>query len=202
MDSAGCQLVTHAVTCQTGDVFDFVAPGHPSLDFAGTVAERGTADVEQLIGPREFSSWLVQAGLLEDAEVSLDELATALVLREAIFQGLVEATSSGRLSPGVATIINEHACRPTVAPQIRPDLTVQRRGDVGFALADLARDFISVLTTHDRQLLRQCDDQQCTRFFIDRSRAADRRWCGMKNCGDRAKAAAYRERRRHPNSHS
>ncbi|PYC65712.1 hypothetical protein C7C45_27955 [Micromonospora arborensis] len=31
-----------------------------------------------------------------------------------------------------------------------------------------------------------------------RSRGARRRWCGMRGCGDRAKAAAYRQRRRTP----
>ncbi|MGH1526542.1 CGNR zinc finger domain-containing protein [Leifsonia sp. L25] len=30
----------------------------------------------------------------------------------------------------------------------------------------------------------------CTRPFLDVSRASNRRWCGMSGCGDRAKAAA------------
>jgi predicted RNA-binding Zn ribbon-like protein len=48
-----------------------------------------------------------------------------------------------------------------------------------------------------RALLRRCDDPKCTRLFIDRSRGGRRRWCDMKGCGDRAKAAAYRRRHRH-----
>jgi predicted RNA-binding Zn ribbon-like protein len=48
----------------------------------------------------------------------------------------------------------------------------------------------------DGERLRRCDGARCTRLFVDRSRDGRRRWCEMKGCGDRAKAAAYRQRRR------
>jgi predicted RNA-binding Zn ribbon-like protein len=48
----------------------------------------------------------------------------------------------------------------------------------------------------DRPLLSRCADDRCTRPFVDRSRGHRRRWCGMRGCGDRAKAAAYRARHR------
>ncbi|WP_460494912.1 CGNR zinc finger domain-containing protein [Dactylosporangium cerinum] len=43
--------------------------------------------------------------------------------------------------------------------------------------------------------VRECALEECTRLFVDRSRAGNRAWCGMEECGNRVKAAAYRARR-------
>jgi len=64
--------------------------------------------------------------------------------------------------------------------------------------AFLARDCLDLFDSPDRAALRWCADAKCTRVFIDRSRGQRRRWCGMKGCGDRAKAAAYRRRQALP----
>jgi predicted RNA-binding Zn ribbon-like protein len=63
-------------------------------------------------------------------------------------------------------------------------------------LVVLAADCLNLFDSADRQALHWCADPSCTRPFIDRSRGHRRRWCGMKGCGDRAKAAAYRARQR------
>lgn len=44
--------------------------------------------------------------------------------------------------------------------------------------------------------IKQCARPDCTRLYLDRSRGARRTWCGMSECGNRVKAAAYRARRR------
>jgi predicted RNA-binding Zn ribbon-like protein len=42
--------------------------------------------------------------------------------------------------------------------------------------------------------LRMCGDEKCGWLFLDRSRAARRRWCSMADCGNRAKARRHYER--------
>jgi len=42
--------------------------------------------------------------------------------------------------------------------------------------------------------VRRCLDSRCTRLFLDTTRNARRRWCDMATCGNRAKAARFRER--------
>jgi predicted RNA-binding Zn ribbon-like protein len=42
--------------------------------------------------------------------------------------------------------------------------------------------------------VRRCSDQRCPRLFLDTTRHARRRWCDMATCGNRAKAARFRER--------
>jgi predicted RNA-binding Zn ribbon-like protein len=73
---------------------------------------------------------------------------------------------------------------------------VRRVGGLDAALAALAADVLDLHGDADRELLSRCADPRCTRPFVDRSRGRRRRWCGMRGCGDRAKAAAYRARRR------
>jgi predicted RNA-binding Zn ribbon-like protein len=42
--------------------------------------------------------------------------------------------------------------------------------------------------------VRRCGAPRCTRVFYDGTRNARRRWCEMAVCGNRAKAARFRER--------
>lgn len=42
--------------------------------------------------------------------------------------------------------------------------------------------------------VRRCSDPRCTRVFLDDTRNGRRRWCEMSTCGNRAKAARWRER--------
>jgi predicted RNA-binding Zn ribbon-like protein len=44
--------------------------------------------------------------------------------------------------------------------------------------------------------VRRCADSRCPRVFFDRTKNGRRRWCDMATCGNRAKAARHRARRR------
>lgn len=45
--------------------------------------------------------------------------------------------------------------------------------------------------------VRRCADSRCPRLFLDTTRNARRRWCDMATCGNRAKAARFRQRLTH-----
>jgi predicted RNA-binding Zn ribbon-like protein len=175
--------------------FEFIA-GRPVLDFLGTLAERGHTDLEHLTAPRDLADWAVQAGVVEQPpSVDSAGLRRAKHLREAMFrlvQALIDGTGA---APADRKLVNSVAAGPL--PTLRLDADgVHRTGDLDAVLAVLARDCLDLHASEDRHTLRWCADEHCTRPFIDRSRGSRRRWCGMRGCGDRAKAAAYRERRR------
>jgi predicted RNA-binding Zn ribbon-like protein len=44
--------------------------------------------------------------------------------------------------------------------------------------------------------VRRCADGRCPRVFFDRTKNGRRRWCDMATCGNRAKAARHRARRK------
>ena len=64
------------------------------------------------------------------------------------------------------------------------------------ALARLAESIAREISVGDPDRLRICANDQCRWVFVDRSRTGKRKWCDMASCGNRAKAARLRERRR------
>ena len=68
--------------------------------------------------------------------------------------------------------------------------------DLAQARAAIAGSLAHYLADHDIDRLRICADDGCRWRFIDRSRAARRRWCDMTTCGNRAKVARHRARAR------
>jgi predicted RNA-binding Zn ribbon-like protein len=53
-----------------------------------------------------------------------------------------------------------------------------------------------LLTSGDLTKLRQCSGDECGWMFLDTSRNRTRRWCDMKDCGNRAKVRRFREGRK------
>ncbi len=176
--------------------FEFIAD-RSVLDFLPTVAERGTTDEEKLETPQDLVEWARQSGIVDDlTAVSPRQLTAARSVREAIF-GLVAALIDDTPPrAGDRALVNRAAVGPGPVLILDDDGRVRRTGGFDALMAALANDCLDLHDSPDRDLLHWCADQRCTRPFLDRSRGHRRRWCGMKGCGDRAKAAAYRSRQR------
>jgi predicted RNA-binding Zn ribbon-like protein len=176
--------------------FEYVSD-RPVLDFVATVAERGSTDLEMLRTPADLATWIRGAGLVDDAgSLDVADLDRARALREAAYALVVALLDDTRAPARARAAVNAAAARPGPRPVLSAGGTVRRTGGLDAALAALAADVADLHTGPDRGLLSRCADPRCTRPFVDRSRGRRRRWCGMRGCGDRAKAAAYRARRR------
>jgi len=174
---------------------EFIAD-RPVLDLLSTIAERGTRDDEKLQSEQNLASWIEQSGIVDTAPpVTNQALERAKALREAMFRLVASLIEHQTPSATDRALVN--AAAEASPPLLRlDDDGLHRYGDVDAVLALFARDCLDLFDSPDRAALRWCADPNCTRPFIDRSRGQRRRWCGMKGCGDRAKAAAYRRRRR------
>lgn len=174
--------------------FAFVS-GNPALDLAGTVGSRRDEPTDALAAPADLERWVAQCGELPDrvtADVATFE--SALSLREAIYQLALDRVLDRPFAPGGLEIVNRAAAGPV--PTVRlSDAGLHRSGDLLAVLSLIARSGMAVLADpHAR--LKECGRTGCTRIYLDRSRGARRTWCGMEECGNRVKAAAYRARRR------
>ncbi|MGW2405488.1 CGNR zinc finger domain-containing protein [Streptomyces sp. NPDC001739] len=183
------------VTGQDGDVeFAFVS-GNPALDLAGTVRSRRDEPTDLLAAPADLARWVAACDELPD-RVSVDATTfeSALSLREAIYQLALDRVLDRPFDPGSLDIVNAAAAGPV--PTIKlSDAGLQVSGDLVAVLSHLARSGIAVLAD-SHACLKECGRTGCTRIYLDRSRGARRTWCGMDECGNRVKAAAYRARRR------
>jgi predicted RNA-binding Zn ribbon-like protein len=73
----------------------------------------------------------------------------------------------------------------------------RHEGDpVSGALARLSEVIARELTQEDKERLRICANDECRWLFRDNSPAGRRKWCDMSSCGNRAKAARHRERKK------
>ncbi len=64
------------------------------------------------------------------------------------------------------------------------------------ALARLLEPFVSAMAQSATDRFRICANDGCRWIFQDESRAGRRRWCDMSSCGNRAKAARHRARKK------
>ncbi len=191
-------LAPSSITGQDGDVAFAISSGNLALDFVGTLGERRDARNEHLRESADVAAWLVEAGVL-DAPPSTDgdTLDEAVTLREALFvvvEHLLDEPGAALPRPALE-VVNRAAAAPPPAVALQPDRTLARSGSWRAGLSAVARDGLALVDPGDAEL-KWCADPTCTHPFLDRSRGHRRRWCEMAGCGDRAKAAAYRARRR------
>lgn len=174
--------------------------GRLCLDFVGTLAKRSRGDRELLTGPAELLTWCRVAGLpAPDAEVTAQQVDRARELREAIHR-LARARVDG-LTPTPADVdqVNATVLPAPPASLLSPDgftALPAEHAPLEAILSLIARDTIDLFTGPYALRIRECTAQDCSLFFVDRSRPGSRRWCAMAACGEKASSAAYRQR--HP----
>lgn len=167
------------------------------LDFAATLMFRGSDHPLELVGsPAKLTAWALASGVVSGpAGCDAAHLGDATRLREAIYRAAVAGIAGHRAAPEDVDVLNRHGQLAPVAVALGRDGTVTRSGTMASVLASIARDAIELLGGPVAQRLRQCGRDGCTRMFVDHSRGRNRTWCGMRECGNRVNAAAYRRRR-------
>ena len=181
-------------------MFTYVG-GRPALDLTGTVMYRHRdAPIELLASPADLSEWARQAGLVhEPVMASLNELAKTRELREAIYTLLLSRICHLPDSQADIDLLNAAAASPPLGLALEHGV-LRRSGNLRQLHSVLARDALEVLGSSLINRVKECAGDDCTRLYLDISRNATRRWCGMRQCGDKVKSAHYRARRRaaHP----
>ncbi len=168
--------------------------GNPALDLVGTVGSRRDNPVDLLVAPADLEQWVHECDELPDqVTADTETFASALRLREALYQLALDRLQGRRFTPTSLGVLNEAAAGPVPTVELG-DAGVRLSGDLRSALAHVARSGITVLADRDA-CLKECGRSGCTRIYVDRSRGARRTWCGMEGCGNRVKAAAYRARK-------
>ncbi|HWH44619.1 MAG TPA: CGNR zinc finger domain-containing protein [Thermoleophilaceae bacterium] len=151
------------------------------------------------IGTREaLRDWLEAEGLLAPgAAVSDADVERALAVREAL-RSLCRAHGNGPADEADLRTLNEAAEDATIRVSFdRDGARLRPVGEgVAAALATLLGIVHEAMRDGTWERMKVCSADDCAWVFYDHSRNRSGAWCTMAVCGNRAKARAYRERRR------
>lgn len=179
--------------------FVFVS-GRLCLDLAGTMLWRRSLRTELLGSPDDLRRWIGSAGIVDDpGAVDSRGLERVRRLREAVYLLVGHWPLDDEADPAVKDAlaeVNEAARLPLPRRQLDESGLATRTGGVDEVLGAVGCDAVDLLGSPQFSRMRECANDDCTRLFVDLSRSGARRWCGMAECGNRQKAAAFRMRKK------
>ena len=153
--------------------------------------------VEALSDPNALSAWLVARGLMTSSQAADEaDLKHAIALREAI-RGAIGANSGGSVYPVDMATLNGAVSASRLLPRFGADgrARLEPHADgVEGALGRIVAAVFAAMNEDDWTRLKLCGSATCRWAFYDESPTGRRRWCDMRTCGNRAKAARHRER--------
>jgi predicted RNA-binding Zn ribbon-like protein len=183
-----------------------------AIRFVNTLAWRRRDPMEErMASPEALLDWLQRNGLVDagtahriaaawrtqpDAARAAHEAAVRL--REAIHT-LFISRIHGKAPPDDA-LADFNGFLTRASPAVRIGWTSgalawqahPALSDAADLLTPLALSAAALMTGTRAGKIRQCqDDRGCGWLFVDESRAQNRRWCSMGDCGNRAKAQRH-----------
>jgi predicted RNA-binding Zn ribbon-like protein len=187
---------------------------HPALDFLNTRPTPRGESIELVGDGISFAAWLAGARLLPATTASklkrrfgaaaLDAAATqARELREWARDWIARwRDAPGGSYSAELRRLNHVMARATCYPEMvttKDGFQVAERWRIDSAdelIAVVAAQIASLIATEQPALVKRCAGPGCTLWFVDRTKAHSRLFCSATACGNRAKVAAFRERRR------
>ncbi len=206
---------------QTAGISPFFIADNRALDLLNSIAKPGSTEIDWINNAQGLLDWLEQAGLLSSDKMKQCRTSAGLVACEAIaievrhlrewFREFVAAHAGKRLDASALkqlTPLNEILAKGNIYEQIEYcDIAADKKeefywkrhhhaegvDDILIVIAEAMGDLICKL---DFSLVKKCEGPTCTLWFYDVSKNHSRRWCTMTICGNRAKAALHRAKKK------
>lgn len=198
---------------EPGYAWDFCG-GELAIDFTNTVGSRGGTPEEHFGTYGDVLSWAETRGVIGRAEAqrlhqdaarrpaaARAALSEALALREALYRAIAAGASGRKPAAADLATINAQVATSFSGAELRPTrgrltLAFEPHGRSPLAepiLTPVIRAAIELLTGDALARVRLCADASCAWLFLDTTRNRTRRWCDMKECGNRNKVRRFRE---------
>ena len=154
--------------------------------------------IDEIADPESLREWLAANELSAGPQLGAADVERAAAMRESL-RALAFANNGEPLEPRAVPTLNSLAAGARL--QVRFDdrgRTVLEPAGEGAeaALAEVLAIVFRSMAEGSWARLKACRDANCQWAFYDRSKNRSATWCSMEVCGNRAKARAYRERRR------
>jgi predicted RNA-binding Zn ribbon-like protein len=191
-----------------------------AIDFLNSVATPVDTQVDWLDSGEGFLAWIEQAGLVPAKALAglrqqalpgeLENVAAqARSLRE-WFRGFVQAhmgraltaEDARELEPLNRLLERNEGFSQVVAnadgdgAAVLEWRTLRRWRSPESLLLPIGETLAEFVCSEDFSNVKACEGEHCTLMFADHTRGHRRRWCSTAVCGNRAKVAAHRKRRK------
>ena len=193
--------------------------GRLCLDFVNTLDWRGTEHPNEYLNTfQDLIIWSQHVGTISDHEadqvsqkaqtLSLEGtriLQDSVILREAIYR-IFSSIAQGKSAPNKdLAVFNQYLSRTMRWTQI-----IQKKGGfvwdtnkdqekLDWILNPVIRSAADLLVSDELKRVKRCGDPACGWLFLDISRNRSRRWCDMGDCGNRAKASRFYNKKKKSN---
>ena len=173
-----------------------------AVEFLNSIELESGQLIDHLAEPEDARSWFIEQSVIHggsQASWTKADLAQVRMVRDALREVLDAVVEDRSPLPSAVDAVNG-ALAEGNAPRLEVDGPTLRvghqhgRSDVTDALAALAAPIVAELASGRPDRFRTCANDTCRWSFYDASPTGRRRWCNMKTCGNRAKAARHRER--------
>jgi len=184
--------------------------GNLCIDFVNTVDWRNskTRKKEMLHDFSALISWSKQMGILEDKTAQIlfkkalqqpnkaeQVYEKTIELRELLYRIFSSMATTGQTSNHDLSIFNKYladsmgkSCCLTPSNNGFVWSFCSEIDSMDLFLDPIIKSAADLLVSSELKRVKQCADDACGWLFMDKSRNNSRRWCSMKDCGNRAKA--------------
>ena len=190
--------------------------GRPCLDFVNTLDWRGTDHpVEFLHTYHDLVVWSLHVNTISEQDAQrLSQKAKidvsradavvkqAIELREVIYRIFASLAEGLPVAEQDMVLFNRHLGTTMQSSKIiqqKEAFVRKTNGDgqkLDWILNPLVRSAADLLVSDERKRVKKCGDPACGWLFLDTSRNLSRRWCDMRDCGNRAKARRFYKRKK------
>jgi predicted RNA-binding Zn ribbon-like protein len=188
--------------------------GNLALDFANTLGGNRYGETrEYLKSYSDLILWGKKVGILSEQNAkrylqratempgsATECLERGKILRESIYRVTSAATHKKKPSQEDLFLISREAITSLGRAKIVSDKNgfswQWPESDINLEsiLWHISRAAADLLTSSNFAKVRECASDTCTWLFLDTSKNHTRRWCVMKDCGNRNKVRRYRQK--------
>lgn len=186
------------------------------LDFVNTSDEHPSkAPAEFLTSYARLVEWSVYFESINDEQAEQllalarqypdkenEALGFAIHVRETLFRVLAAAAAKGQVDAEDMHAFNTILAKAMSHLRMTPSQAnfswtcALDEHDLETMIWPVVWSAAELMTSHDLHYLRECASDTCEWLFLDTSKNHSRRWCKMKECGNRAKVRTHYQRAR------
>lgn len=201
---------------QTVETEKFFAVGNNlSLDFINTDIVDNGKQIDLLEKTADLAAWAAAMNLIEKSQAAQivknwsakasDEklLGEVRVLRRNLRELIDKIRLGAKFADLQVEFLNDYLRKKSggFAEIIKNENGFEKKFPVDYReptqiFAVVAESAADLLCYANLENVKKCESKECVLYFYDVSKNHTRRWCSMTSCGNRAKAAAFYQRKK------